>query len=935
MILYINGIIYKVSSPLRLVQLLFRWFTGKLPQFYIVSLFETDYFKYLTDLQCSGDYLTGNLGPKIIRRSSYKKLGPAYQASIRRSVTCTQVIFILPYLIRVCDEDPSAEQSQKDIRPDFGNRQIGKWKSFDEDDDELQDTIADFEQLSNHFELPSELTTEPAKRIIRLMKRVIKSVEKEPLDEDPEYFESAAILKIDWFKTHFILSQTEKKKIENLLKKLKGRDSIVDTYPFARLSSDLYTDLFFWKYNTKKILKKCPPITEFSRFCVLSRNRIFQQFPNTKKDISLFWIIARRQWDVLSDSEKANRKFIALKPYQPYADHDELKRFLVYSSEDSEIEDDPDRLFLDKGCARKKDVSGSEQNSIRTESKTASDDMSHENDVQATESLSRMSETDTIIRNGTETSEKQEKDKDQYNSTEDAVTLSLTVSKGKDTEVGDETDILLHKGKNLEEPLAQSNQSPAVSNIIDISFPSMVTKENFEMDKKKSASPNQTENVLAEKDNSQSTAYEVRSPSTIVQTPQTTPPRIGDIEDVLASDLKSMATRSGSELGSSAQRSSIPKSFEDRDDASEKKDQHFMFQGEIVTGGDGQDVANAKIYRNGVLCSSPIIASRRNSIISDASDLRLHMRLISDNSSEIEEDCGFEAEDDEPSRVVSFDNSLETGTSSPTIESVKSLPMVKLRKVQKQTSGKIPSTNLDVNELLHEADEASSVTEKVDKYEKIIHTILGPRNCRKRSATFINALSGWVSAEDDYNSEHNISMSKSKCNRPKRQRSLNLMESLDSATLEKLYEERNEEELNGLHSMLKHREKEYKRSKLSENYYNGRNRSLRDRLNDLLDDRMMDMANSAEYKHKMIHPQDLYERFVNSRAKPWSAISNMEKEPYYEAFKRQYYWVIYHPNRDQQDDIMFDIAQVCIEFGDMSSPVVLTSLFDVDKENND
>ncbi len=930
MILYINGIIYRVINPLRFLQYFFRWLLGRLPQFYIIALFDTDYLKYLTRLQRSGDYLTGNLGPKIIRRSSYKKLGPAYQANTKRTVTCTPVVFIMPYLIRMCDPDPSVKHSRKQVEPHFRNRPKEGDELFDEEDDDLKETISDFKRLLDHFELPAELTTVPAKRVTRLLRKASRSVAKEPVEDNSENSESDAIFNIGWFKTHFILVQSEEKRLEKLLGKLNGKESSIDPYPFVKLSSDLYTDLFFWKYNTKKILKKCPPITEFSRFCILSRNRIFQQFPNTKKDISLFWVIARRQWDVLSNGEKSLRKFIASKPYQPYADYDELKRFLVYSSEDSDAQGDFEEMCLGAGSANLK----------RIRSKGGLDPFPKErrgsHEVQLTEKLPHMLEADTIAENSSELPENENK---AHNSTVDKSTQNITVS----TAPCSENDVIKNEigsepfvAKAPEPDSGQKKDVETTTKNIDTSSATVVVDEDFSVagDTEKTLLCHQTDDVGTEKDNKQATAYEVRSPSTIVQTPQTTPPRVGDIESVLASDLKIMGTGSDLEFeGGGSEKSSVSRDFEDMGETPNDEDKSSIYQKQLVAEVKEHELASMNIHNNDIRIS-PLLGGRKNSIINGVDDLQLNIRLPSGNSSETEEDRGFEAEDDEPSRVVSFDNSLETGTSSPTVESVKSLPMVKLRKVQKQGTGRVLSTNLDVNELLHEADEASSVPEKVDKYEKIINTILGPSNGRKRSSTFINALSGWVSAEDGYDMEHNP-VPKSKSGRPKRQRSLNLMESLDPATLEKLYQEKNEEELNGVQSMLKHREEEYKRSKLSEKYYNGRHRSLRDRLNDLLDDRMMDMANSAEFKHMMIHPRDLYERFVNSRAKPWNAISNMEKEPYYEAFKRQYYWVIYHPDRDQQEDIMFDIAQVCIEFGDMSLPVVLASLFDADKIDDD
>lgn len=89
----------------------------------------------------------------------------------------------------------------------------------------------------------------------------------------------------------------------------------------------------------------------------------------------------------------------------------------------------------------------------------------------------------------------------------------------------------------------------------------------------------------------------------------------------------------------------------------------------------------------------------------------------------------------------------------------------------------------------------------------------------------------------------------------------------------------------------------------------------------LLDDNMRDLATSAEYRHKIVRPQDLYNRIKISSDKPWEVLSRKTKERYYQAFLRRYEGIVECLEEARVDDIV-EIVRVCGAFGDWRRPIV-------------
>lgn len=109
-------------------------------------------------------------------------------------------------------------------------------------------------------------------------------------------------------------------------------------------------------------------------------------------------------------------------------------------------------------------------------------------------------------------------------------------------------------------------------------------------------------------------------------------------------------------------------------------------------------------------------------------------------------------------------------------------------------------------------------------------------------------------------------------------------------------------------------------------------RTINDRMNAILDRGMMDLSDSAEFKHKIVSPRNVYEWLGGSRAKAWEETSAREKSQFYDAFKRHYHRVIYNPDPERQGDLMYDVASVCVNFGEIDLPVVLRSVPEPESE---
>lgn len=91
----------------------------------------------------------------------------------------------------------------------------------------------------------------------------------------------------------------------------------------------------------------------------------------------------------------------------------------------------------------------------------------------------------------------------------------------------------------------------------------------------------------------------------------------------------------------------------------------------------------------------------------------------------------------------------------------------------------------------------------------------------------------------------------------------------------------------------------------------------------LLDDNMRDLANSAEYRNKVVHPEDLYNRIKISTDKPWNMLSGKTKEKYYGAFLRRYETQIDNPHNcaPEVEDVV-ELVKVCTDFEDWKRGIV-------------
>jgi uncharacterized protein YbgA (DUF1722 family) len=100
-------------------------------------------------------------------------------------------------------------------------------------------------------------------------------------------------------------------------------------------------------------------------------------------------------------------------------------------------------------------------------------------------------------------------------------------------------------------------------------------------------------------------------------------------------------------------------------------------------------------------------------------------------------------------------------------------------------------------------------------------------------------------------------------------------------------------------------------------------RSISEIFSALLDDNMKDLSVSAEYKNKIVRPQDLYNRVKIESDKPWDKLSRKTKERYYGAFLRKYDDILNKTDNIKLDltDVL-EIVKVCVEFGDVKHKIV-------------
>ncbi|ODV85219.1 hypothetical protein CANARDRAFT_28500 [[Candida] arabinofermentans NRRL YB-2248] len=100
-----------------------------------------------------------------------------------------------------------------------------------------------------------------------------------------------------------------------------------------------------------------------------------------------------------------------------------------------------------------------------------------------------------------------------------------------------------------------------------------------------------------------------------------------------------------------------------------------------------------------------------------------------------------------------------------------------------------------------------------------------------------------------------------------------------------------------------------------------KDRSIRERLGDLLDARLFDIATN-ESRNRIVTPQGFYERFTTPESKPWTNMMIQERMPYYLSFERVYH-DIFENYMDYSFDLVAEVAEVCLEFGKDSLPLVI------------
>ncbi|VEU19733.1 DEKNAAC100375 [Brettanomyces naardenensis] len=949
MIVCIDGLVYKITNPLRLVYYVVSWMLGRLEALYFISYLDKDYFAYLTGLQLRGDYLTGDIGPIMLRNSTYKKLGPAFHACSKRAISCTSRA--LSSLSANGELQPTtADKRRRTITSDLSdgiflwkNIILPQWQpehfnstmemtSFD-DGDAL---VSVLREANEHFELPSECTTEPTKQLFKFLRKSLRAGRRDKVLSrlflrrkipDVSLNMNGNVYDSEWYQSHFIFTDEERQLLTKLLEEIRKDNILLPESVFKNMYRDYRDKLVHSKETeTKRLLKRASPLTDFSRFCILSRDRIFKMFPKTKKNFVLFWTVATRQWQSLLPIDNARRSFIACKPYQPYADTEELRRFLMYASEESDTESltlvdmnlDLRAAQLRKETAASPsgeplaDITINVRNDVDHEKKMSQEEIKAVENAEDGKSDVDRADVDDEGHHDREGKDELEKkadgDRDGKRAHDDEAKEG-SEGNGDDDNKGDyNPNFETSTGGNFGMPPPEGEQ-------FEVTTTGMVHEHKDDVDNLPPQSPNPQRGVNVTLTTSISTEMPLSAlPSETTLHDETLAPIAGSKPSLLDEDGNNIRT-------------STPILTE-----------QIVDDQDIPTAGEGSWQTTCSTEQG--MQSAGCIAGEE--ILRPAQPVENTLSKIPSTPSRMDPNGTFTDSDNTPNTSVRDDDAMDNSSSLKDTffvpmplddneisltESVASLPTVRLRKVLSPVQYVTqPAVVVNPRELPPKEEEARSVPEKVSRYERIISRLLNKGSPWGRRAT-VSQYSGWASAGEEYDGDYGVSGNHQRSgHHPRKQRSLNVLESLNSESLQKLYQEQNETEFYSGKSLLNHVE-DYKRAKKSE-WYTNRSRSLRERLDDLLDDRMMDMANSAEFKHKMIQPKDLYERFVSLRARRWDTISPMEKEPYYEAFKRQYYWVIYHPDPEEQEDLMYDVAETCIEFGESSLPVVIRSVID-------
>ncbi|GAV26767.1 hypothetical protein PMKS-000223 [Pichia membranifaciens] len=899
--------------------------------FCLLSTKDTTIPEYLTSLSVSGDYLTGKFGPRDFRCIVWKgkRFGPAFGAnneklhdyanrenipdddrniSVQNSVekkfdvnnTRVNNVFGIPsFATKTASLTPCSSTTLDGI---FEHSIIPVLNASVSDKERFLEIWDILVEAKSHFKLPHEIGVDPVRRLIRILKSAIKHLPKMDTQEHIKY--------PYWVCNYFLLTEEQAKNVKHLLDRMSTERVIPPLVAIATLIAEFQQDIL--ELKSSRFLKDSIPVSEFARYCVLVRHSIFSAKVGSRKDLLLFWDEVWKEWLSSSDEERSKRMLGCAGVHRSWADDDEMRLF-VASSEDSEEEGDVDDSFA-------RSVTGGSQDGGLELIQESESEETFVDGIDMSSSGSKFGKCgyvdEPILSDCPLIGSTESLSKDIFENAATAVTRDIYTP-----------PIIENTVDDLPNGFGQATSDK----IGDTSKTTLVEIHSIHSDEVKHEG---TKQITTEESGDSDDKIESIT-STISNIPNYERP-VTESTPILEEDIvEDHEAETANDVGSTEPKSDTEVVAERPfpDESKKNKDT-------IETGGIVESVVESEVrseeqdYIRSLSADNFYVVSEMDTT-----------QNYDDNFDEVNETTELGENIDETIQHSASKNSLEEHfnlNSNDTHSRVSTDSNEELQTMYNDSGDIYPGEPSPYDDLHFDADKfkepgaltavldvsstSSSACHSENEYEEVLSPAksvesrdesipekiemfekLGGHKPMQRHLH--HTLSNEEITFDKADGKNVKSILKPVTNRPDNGIVVQLKEFIE-----------NKPQLISLKSTEDFITLETER-KPAMSIKKGR--SISEIFAALLDDNMKDLSISAEYKNKIVRPQDLYNRIKIETDKPWDKLSRRTKERYYGAFLRKYDDTLNRPENCTVDIVdIFEIVKVCVDFDDVKHKIV-------------
>lgn len=943
MIVLLDNVLQAYSDPVLLFFHYMMYISHQINSFELLSTTDSTIQQYLTSLNSDGDYISGKIGPKNFRYTLWKgkRYGPAFCANNEKLGDFTSLSSetktnnTAPHNTNNVDHPLDSREhitmSRKITGSEIPSSIVISYKTrvvpiFGGTESEKERFLVLWKILNEsqaHFKLPHEIGIDPIKRLIRTLKSSIKHSPK--VTYAVEYYNPY------WILDYFIATEEQEKAVKELINTIIQNNQLFPLVSISYIISSFQYDIL--KIKCSRFLKDSMPLSEFARYCVLVRHNIFTLYPGSRKDMLLFWNKVWTEWSNSSDEERSKKMLGSGGVHKSWADDDEFKLF-VASSDDSEEDMD----WFSEHSFAVSIANGSQEGGLELIKESESEDT-----VGQSNEIEQLSDGCKVIVPNVS-------DKAAVISENSATTDQISVLA---VEL-DEIEIPTSRGSNINEDLIFDN---AYCN----TYRNLSSEETVVSVEGKENGDNKTTLCIDDKMNQSN-----NSPSELAYEIEELPKENGETynnygtiqhveifnEELSINNENNCQRTTGNEMNNeqNTYESNDTKIAKENNKAATAEHGQSLEETsenveEPITSTPAAENVNTSLEEDQMTPSLQAGFEHFNTHVeADYSDIDHSETLIgATNIDEMEKETFDIVEETVPNTNITGEDiipayephsedtnsaqSLQTDETKHNIEETVSIDTKLYREpgalaafLDESSSSECSSPgNSEIagdyllSPLRRNDSRDDTLPNKIDMYEKLSGYIPKHRQLHHGIHDELAAEKGDITE----NVKHTL---KPVVKRADNGIVLELKEFIE-----------NKPELISLRSV-----KEFENSKRADKAKVSvrKGRSISEIFSALLDDNMKDLSVSAEYKNKIVRPQDLYNRIKIDTDKPWDKLSRRTKERYYGAFLRQYDDALNRPENVLIDVVdILEIVKVCVEFGDVQHKIVQYAITIVESED--